>query len=86
MGHYTQVAICGGDIEFPIDQIFYKQLSIKGSICYTANTWQRMMEIYATGTIQLGEMISAKLPITEWEKAFDLCKTKQAVKVLMYPI
>jgi L-iditol 2-dehydrogenase len=62
MGHYTQVAICGGDIEFPIDQIFYKQLSIKGSICYTANTWQRMMEIYATGTIQLGEMISAKLP------------------------
>ena len=45
-----------------------------------------MMEIYATGKIQLDHMISAKLPISDWEKAFDLCMTKQAVKVLMYPI
>ena len=86
MGHYTQVAICGRDIEFPIDLIFYKQLSLKGSICYTANTWRRMMEIYATGKVQFADMISDKLPITEWEKAFDLCKTKQALKVLMYPV
>lgn len=86
MGHYTQVGICGRDIEFPIDQIFYKQLSLQGSICYTPNTWRRMMEIYATGKIQFGDMISAKLPITAWEKAFDLCMTKQGVKVLMYPV
>jgi L-iditol 2-dehydrogenase len=86
MGHYTQVAICGRDIEFPIDLIFYKQLSMKGSICYTANTWRRMMEIYATGKIHFADMITAKLPITEWQEAFDLCMTKQAVKVLMYPI
>ncbi|MGI9073425.1 MAG: zinc-dependent alcohol dehydrogenase [Bryobacteraceae bacterium] len=30
MGHYTQVGICGRDIEFPIDQIFYKQLKCAG--------------------------------------------------------
>lgn len=86
MGQHTQVAICGKDIDFPIDQIFYKQLKMSGSICYTANTWRRMMEIYATGKIQFGDMISAKLPIDQWEKAFDLCVTKQAVKVLMYPV
>jgi L-iditol 2-dehydrogenase len=86
MGHYTQVAICGRDIEFPIDLIFYKQLSMKGSICYTANTWRRMMEIYASGKISLSDMITNKLPITHWEEAFDLCMTKQAIKVLMYPV
>ena len=86
MGHYTQVAICGRDIEFPIDLLFYKQLSMKGSVCYTANTWRRMMEIYATGKITLSDMISDKLPITEWEKAFDLCTTKRGIKVLMYPV
>jgi len=36
MRQYTQVAICGRDIEFPIDQIFYKQLRLVGSVCYTA--------------------------------------------------
>lgn len=86
MGHYTQVAICGRDVNFPIDLIFYKQLSLKGSVCYTANTWRRMMEIYATGKISFADLITDKLPITEWERAFDLCKTKQAVKVLMYPV
>ena len=86
MGQHTQVAICGRDIDFPIDQVFYKQLKMAGSICYTANTWRRMMEIYATGKIQFDDMISAKLPITDWEKAFDLCISKQAVKVLMYPV
>ena len=86
MGHYTQVAICGQDVNFPIDLIFYKQLSLKGSVCYTASTWRRMMEIYATGKISFADLITDKLPITEWEKAFDLCKTKQGVKVLMYPV
>jgi L-iditol 2-dehydrogenase len=86
MGHYTQVAICGKEIQFPIDMIFYKQLKMAGSVCYTANTWRRMMEIYATELIRFDDMISAKLPITEWEQAFDLCLTKKAVKVLMYPL
>ncbi len=86
MGHYTQVAICGRDINFPIDLVFYKQLSLKGSVCYTANTWRRVMEIYATGKITLADLITNKLPITEWETAFDLCRSKQAVKVLMYPV
>lgn len=86
MGHYTQVAICGREIEFPIDMIFYKQLTMKGSICYTANTWRRMMEIYASGKISFSDMITNKLPITDWEQAFELCQSKQALKVLMYPV
>ena len=34
MGRYTQVAICGREITFPIDQVFYKQLTVRGSITY----------------------------------------------------
>ncbi len=85
MGRYTQVAICGRDIQFPIDQIFYKQLTISGSICYTASTWERMMKIYAEGRVRLNDLISTKLPISEWRTAFDLCEKKEAIKVLMYP-
>jgi len=85
LGKYTQVGICGGEIQFPMDQVFYKQLTMQGSICYTAKTWDRMMKIFAQGRIRLGDLLSAKLPISEWRKAFDLCIEKQAVKVLMYP-
>jgi len=85
MGRYTQVGICGREIQFPIDQIFYKQLQLTGSICYTAQTWERMMKIFAQGKVRLNDLISAKLPISEWRKAFDLCVNKEALKVLMYP-
>lgn len=86
MGQHVQVAICGRDIQFPVDQIFYKQLTMSGSICYTANTWARMMRIYAEGRVKLKELISKRLPISEWQQAFHLCMNKQALKVLMYPI
>jgi L-iditol 2-dehydrogenase len=29
--------------------------------------------------------VTAKLPISDWRKAFDLCIEKKAIKVLMYP-
>jgi L-iditol 2-dehydrogenase len=85
MGRYTQVAICGKDIQFPIDQIFYKQLTMSGSVCYTARTWERMMKIYADGRVRLHDLISNRLPISEWRTAFGLCEDKRAIKVLMYP-
>ncbi len=85
MGRYTQVGICGRDITFPMDQIFYKQLTMAGSICYTAATWQRMMDIYAQGRVRLHDLVSAALPITEWRSAFDLCQDRKALKVILHP-
>jgi len=85
MGRYTQVGICGREIQFPIDQIFYKQLQLTGSICYTARTWERMMKIFAQGSLRLGDMVSEKLPISRWREAFELFANKKVLKVLMYP-
>jgi L-iditol 2-dehydrogenase len=85
MGSYTQIAICGREIQFPIDQFFYKQLTMRGSMCYTARTWERMMRIYARGRVRLNDLISSKLPISEWQSAFALCEGKKGLKVLLYP-
>ena len=86
MGRYTQVGICGREITFPIDQIFYKQLTVRGSITYTARTWSRMMDIYASGNVRLHDLVTQTLPISDWRDAFELCATRKAIKVLMYPI
>ena len=85
LGRYIQVGICGREIQFPIDLVFYKRLTLVGSFGYTAQTWDHMMRIYAQGAVRFGELISAKLPISEWRTGFDLCMKKQAIKVLMFP-
>jgi L-iditol 2-dehydrogenase len=86
MGRHTQVAICGQDIAFPMDRVFYKQLTIAGSICYTARTWDRMFEIFAQRRMTLQDLVSHTLPITEWRRAFDLCLSRQGLKVLLFPV
>jgi L-iditol 2-dehydrogenase len=85
MGRYTQVGICGHEIQFRIDQVFYKQLHVRGSVCYTADTWRRMMNIFSEGRIRLSDLVSAKLPISQWQTAFSLCTDRTGLKVLMYP-
>jgi L-iditol 2-dehydrogenase len=70
----------------PMDLVFSKQLTLAGSVCYTERTWDRMMQILAAGRLKLGDLISTKLPISEWQNAFELCQSRQALKVLMYPI
>ena len=85
MGSYTQVGICGRDIQFPMDQILYKQLRMQGSVCYSTRTWERMMNIFAQGKIRLGDLVSTKLGISDWQKAFSLSTDRAGLKILMYP-
>lgn len=85
MGQYTQVAICGREIPFPIDHVFYKQLTVRGSVTYTASTWDRVMRLHDAGTLRLGELISEVLPLGAWEQAFALCATRRGLKVLLRP-
>jgi L-iditol 2-dehydrogenase len=86
MGRHIQVAICGQDIPFPLDRVFYKQLTVAGTVCYTAQTWARMFEIFARRRIGLGDLVSHVLPITQWRQAFDLVSNRRSLKVLMYPV
>jgi L-iditol 2-dehydrogenase len=85
MGRHVQVGICGEDVVFPMDQVFYKGLTVTGSVCYTTRTWERMFEIFAQGRVRLQDLVSHRLPIDEWRTAFDLCLERTALKVLLYP-
>ncbi len=66
LGRYTQVAICGKDVPLPVDRLLFKQLTMVGSICYTAATWDRAMRIFAQGKVRLNDLISVKVPLTDW--------------------
>ena len=86
LGRYTQVAICGREVQMPLDHVIFKQLTLTGSMCYTAETWDNVMRIYEQGRLRLHDLISTRLPITEWRSGFDLCAAKGALKVLLHPV
>jgi len=85
LGTYVQVGIFGSPVELPFDKVIYKQLVVKGSVGYTVETWQRVQRILEQGRVQLGDLISHKLPLDRWEEGFELCRKQAALKVLLFP-
>jgi L-iditol 2-dehydrogenase len=85
LGHYTQVGHFGQEVTVPLDLVGFKQIRMSGSVGYTVETWIRMLKILEQGKVQLGNMITHKFSLNEWQKGFAACENKSALKVLLHP-
>jgi L-iditol 2-dehydrogenase len=85
LGCYTQVGHFGKHSTVSLDPIAFKQLRVTGSVGYTAETWLRMLRILEQGAVQLGDVITHRLPLDRWKEGFDACEDKSALKVLLKP-
>jgi L-iditol 2-dehydrogenase len=85
LGHYTQVGHFGTEVLMPLDCTAFKQIRMAGSVGYTVETWRRMLKILEQGRIRLGDLITHKLPLDEWQQGFAACEEKIALKVLLHP-
>jgi len=85
LGQYTQVGIFGKEISVEFDLIFYKQLRVAGSVGYTVRTWERLQKILDQRAVVLKDLITHEMPLEQWKQAFELCRNKQAIKVLLSP-
>jgi len=83
-GVYIQVGIHGRDITLPIDLVLYKQLRWYGSLGHSLQTWDRVMRIVGQHRVDLRAVVTHTMPLSRWREAFDLCESKQAVKVLLH--
>ncbi len=83
-GQLTQVGHFGESLDLNYDLVAFKELEITGSVGYTVATWDRVMQILSEGAIDLSDMITHKLPIDDWENAFNICEQKEGLKVLLY--
>jgi L-iditol 2-dehydrogenase len=82
LGHYTQVGHFGRDITVPFDRIGFRQLHVRGSVGYTAATWDRTLRLIAQG-LQPSRIVTHRLPLERWREGFELFERKEAVKVLL---
>ena len=68
-----------------MDQAVIKKLTILPSFTYLHTTWQRALDLLARGTIRTSPLVSRRFPLTEWERAFETVRGRQAQKVLLIP-
>ena len=79
------VGLFGRAVAVDMDQAVIKELTILPSFTYLHATWHRALDLLARGTIQTAPLVSCRFPLTQWERAFETVRGRQAQKVLLVP-
>lgn len=72
-------------LNFSLDPLVAKAATLQGSFSHTYATWERVLNLMATGQLNLDPMIGGVYPLAEWETAFHAMEVGENVKsVLVY--
>ena len=86
MGKYTQMGIIGADVTVDLDRIANKEIRLTGSKAERFSSWERAIKMIERGKINLEKLATHDFGLDEWEKAFDVCESKQGLKILLHPV
>ncbi len=81
-GIYTQIGIFGKPVTFDLDRVLYREIRLLGSFSQKFTGWKKALELCAAGKIRVKPIITHTFPLADWEEAFDLFRTGQAIKVI----
>ena len=84
-GSYTQVGMYGKPVEVPMDTIVRKELKLTAGFSQAMSTWELALKLLGQNRINLEDLISVRMPLEDWEKAFDLFDRKTENKIVLIP-
>ena len=84
-GSYTQIAIPGKPISFDMDTALYKEINISNSYASERTSWMIALRLLEKKLIHIDDLISAVLPLEQWEEGFQQTIEKKSFKVLLMP-
>jgi len=85
-GWFTQIGLPGKKIEFDIEKVCFKELHFSGSLGSRNHSWRMALGLLSSGKVKLEPLATVKLPITDWEKAFEMFEKKQGYKLFLLPV
>ncbi|MFB1099351.1 MULTISPECIES: zinc-binding dehydrogenase [Terribacillus] len=85
-GQYAQVGLFAeAAIPFDMEQVIQKELKIIGSRSQKPADWEPSLHLMESGAVDAAALVTHIFDITEWEKAYQLIKSGEAIKVLLTP-
>ena len=84
-GQYTQVALIEHPFEIDWGRIVYKQLRVQGSIATDWPSWDLAIQMVRSGQVDLGQFVSHRHTLDDWETGFDHAVGKIGLKQILTP-
>jgi len=85
-GQITKIAWNAAPLNMSLDPLVAKAVRLQGTYSHTWRTWENVLRLLATGQINMTEMVTHVLPLTEWERAFEAAEQREAVKAILQPV
>jgi len=86
LGRICQIGIVGKpEIPFPWDLAGWKGCTIYFNLSTGYTCWDRTIGLVASGKIDVKSLITHSYPLVEWEKAFEVVESQEAIKTLIIP-
>lgn len=85
-GQITKIGWGPQPVDFSLDPIIEKSITLKGHFSHTWDVWEKCLLLMSKGRVDLKPLITHELPITQWEKSFELVESKEAMKVVLTPV
>jgi len=85
-GNLAQVGLYGKPIAVDMDEILYKELELTFNFAQERTSWEILLRLARQGKLEkIKHLISKRMPLEEWEKAFDMFKNKDGYKIFLIP-
>ena len=84
-GRYVQVGLFGKPVLWDLEQVCIKEVQVQGTFATVASSWRKALALLRAGQLQTAPLISHRLPLEEWQQAFDLFERREGVKIVFSP-
>ena len=85
-GKICAIGLTGGrNVDFPWEKAAFKVADIHFCLSTSYTSWDRAIKLVESGLLPAQEVITHRMPLAKWEKAFEEIEAQQALKVILYP-
>jgi L-iditol 2-dehydrogenase len=84
-GHITKVGWGPQPMNFSMDPLVKKAVTLQGSFSHTWAVWERVLAMMATGQLDPRPYLSKVAPLEEWKPSFDGMHDGSLIKAVLTP-
>ena len=84
-GTVLQIGLYGKPVPVAVDTLVLKEIKLVGSFSSTPTSWQKSLELMASGDVRTEPLVTSVRPLAEWREAFKAARSKGEGKILLTP-
>ncbi len=84
-GHITKVGWGPQPLNFSLDPLVQKNVTLQGSFSHNWPIWEKVLSLLASGQLEVKPIIGGVWKLTEWREAFEQMHSGKVVKSVLRP-